>query len=151
MEFAVQACNASGCSPFSIASAAVTPQVLTVPGAPTGVVASTGNASATIAWTAPANNGGSPITSYTVTANPSALTMTVPATQTGVNFTGLTNGTTYSFTVRATNATGSSAPSLPSNAITPISPQGSDLSIIMSSPATVNAGAFVTVRHDSNQ
>ena len=144
VEFAVQACNASGCSPFSIASAVVTPQVLTVPGAPTGVVASNGNASATIAWTAPANNGGSLITSYTVTANPSALTMTVPATQTGVNFTGLTNGTTYSFTVRATNATGSSAPSLPSNAITPISPQGSDLSIIMSSPATVNAGAFVT-------
>lgn len=144
VEFAVQACNASGCSPFSIASAVVTPQVLTVPGAPTGVVASVGNASATIAWTAPANNGGSAITSYTVTANPSALAVTVPATQTGINFTGLTNGTTYSFTVRATNATGSSAPSLPSNAVTPISPQGADIAITMSSPGSVNAGAFVT-------
>jgi uncharacterized repeat protein (TIGR01451 family) len=108
------------------------------------VVATVGNASATIAWTAPANNGGSPITSYTVTASPSALAVTVPATQTGINFTGLTNGTTYSFTVRATNATGNSAPSLPSNAVTPISPQGADIAITMSSPASVNAGAFVT-------
>jgi uncharacterized repeat protein (TIGR01451 family) len=144
VEFTVQACNSSGCSPFSIASAVVTPQVLTVPGAPTGVVASNGNASATIAWNVPTNAGGSTITSYTITASPSALAMTVPATQTGVNFTGLTNGTTYSFTVRATNAVGSSTPSLPSNAVTPISPQGSDIAITMSSPVTVNAGAFVT-------
>jgi uncharacterized repeat protein (TIGR01451 family) len=144
VEFTVQACNASGCSPFSIASAAVTPQVLTVPGAPTGLVASNGNASATLAWTPPANNGGSTITSYTVTSTPGALKLTVPATQTGVNFTGLTNGTTYFFTVHATNATGSSTESLPSNAVTPVSPQGTDLAITMTSPATANAGSFLT-------
>jgi uncharacterized repeat protein (TIGR01451 family) len=144
VEFTVQACNSSGCSPFSVASAPVTPQVLTVPGAPIGMVASGGNASATLAWTAPANIGGSPLLSYTVTSNPGALKITVPATQTGVNFTGLTNGTTYNFTVHATNAVGNSLESLPSNAITPASPQGSDLAILMSSPASVNAGAFVT-------
>jgi uncharacterized repeat protein (TIGR01451 family) len=144
VEFAVQACNASGCSPFSIASIPVTPQALTVPGAPSGVVASSGNASSAIAWTAPANNGGSQILSYTVTSKPGALTVTVPATQTGVNFTGLTNGTTYTFTVHATNATGNSAESAPSNAVTLVAPQGADLAITMSSPATVNAGAFVT-------
>jgi uncharacterized repeat protein (TIGR01451 family) len=142
--FAVQACNASGCSPFSIPSAAVTPQVLTVPGTPTGLVASNGNASAALAWTAPANSGGTLITTYTVTATPGALKLTVPASQTGVNFTGLTNGTTYSFTIHATNAVGSGAESLPSNAVTPVSPQGADLAITMTSPATVNAGAFVT-------
>ena len=144
VEFVVQACNASGCSPFSIASALVTPQALTVPGAPTGLVASAGNASAQLAWTAPANNGGSTIVSYTVTSNPGALSVTVPATQTGVNFTGLTNGTTYNFSVHATNATGNSAESLPSNAVTPIAPTGTDLGITMSSPVTVNAGGFVT-------
>ncbi|MGC2697440.1 MAG: fibronectin type III domain-containing protein [Candidatus Angelobacter sp.] len=144
VEFVVQACNASGCSPFSIPSAVVTPQALTVPGAPTGVVATVGNASATIAWTAPANNGGSQITSYTITSNPSGLKMTVPATQTGVNFTGLTNGLTYVFTVHATNATGNSLESLPSNAVSPISPLTTDLGMAMTSPATANAGAFVT-------
>ena len=144
IEFVVQACNASGCSPFSIASAAVTPQALTVPGAPTGVVAGGGNASAQLAWTAPVNSGGSTIVSYTVTATPGALTMTVPATQTGVNFTGLNNGTTYSFTVHATNVTGNSAESLPSNAVALVAPVGADLAITMTSPATVNAGAFVT-------
>ncbi|HVG91364.1 MAG TPA: fibronectin type III domain-containing protein, partial [Alphaproteobacteria bacterium] len=144
IEFAVQACNASGCSPFSVASAVVTPQALTVPGAPTGLVASAGNASAQLAWTAPANNGGSKIVSYTVTSNPGALSVTVPATQSGVNFTGLTNGTTYSFSVHATNSTGNSAESAPSNTVMPTAPTGTDLGITMISPASVNAGGFVT-------
>ncbi len=108
------------------------------------MVTSNGNAAATLAWTPPANNGGSPILSYTVTSTPGALKVTVPATQTGVNFTGLTNGTTYFFTVHATNATGSSSESLPSNTVTPISPQGADLAITVTSPASANSGAFVT-------
>jgi uncharacterized repeat protein (TIGR01451 family) len=144
VEFVVQACNASGCSPFSAPSAVVTPQPLTVPDAPTGVVASAGNKSATIAWTAPANTGGSPLISYTITANPGALVLTVPATQTGANFTGLTNGTSYTFTVHATNATGNSVESLPSNAVTLLVVQAVDLAISMTSPASVNAGSFVT-------
>jgi large repetitive protein len=81
VEFVVQACNASGCSPFSVSSAVVTPQALTVPGPPTGLVATGGcNASAQMAWTAPASNGSSPIVSYTVTSTPGGLTTTVPAT-----------------------------------------------------------------------
>jgi uncharacterized repeat protein (TIGR01451 family) len=118
--------------------------VLTVPGTPVGLVASNGNASAALAWTAPASSGGSPITSYTVTSTPGALKVTVPATQTGVNFTGLTNGITYSFTVHATNAVGNGAESLPSNAVTPLSPLTTDIGITMTSPASANAGAFVT-------
>ena len=144
IEFVVQACNASGCSPFSAPSAVVTPQALTVPGAPIGVVASGGNKSATIAWTAPANTGGSQLISYTVTQTPGGATVTVPATQTGTNITGLLPGTTYSFTVHATNATGNSAESLPSNAVTIIVQQGADLGISMTSPASINAKALVT-------
>src|SRR6185437_15742651 len=144
VEFVVQACNASGCSPFSAPSSVVTPQALTVPGAPTGVVASAGNKTAAIAWTAPANTGGSPLISYTITANPGNLVLTVPATQTGANFTGLTNGNTYTFTVHATNATGNSVESLPSNPVTLLVVQAVDLAIAMTSPASVNAGSFVT-------
>ena len=148
LEFVVQACNASGCSPFSAPSNAVTPQALTVPGAPTGVVASALNASSQVAWSAPANNGGSPISSYTITALingvPSTIKATAPATATGAVITGLSNGTTYSFTVHATNSTGNSLESLPSNAVTPFVSNIADLSIAVSSPASVNAGSFIT-------
>jgi uncharacterized repeat protein (TIGR01451 family) len=46
--------------------------------------------------------------------------------------------------VHATNGVGSSIESLPSNAVAPVSPQGTDLAISMISPASTNAGAFVT-------
>ena len=69
----------------------------TVPGAPTSVVATAGNTSASVAFTIPANNGGSAITGYTVTSNPGSFTgmgSTSP-----INVTGLANGTAYTFTV----------------------------------------------------
>ena len=99
----------------------------TVPAAPTGVAATPGNGSATVTWTAPAN-GGSAITGYTVTpyvggVAQSALATTVtgnpPATSAAVS--GLTNGTTYTFTVSATNAVGTSVASAQSNAVVPTS------------------------------
>src|SRR5205085_4416224 len=43
----------------------------TVPGAPTGVHATTGDASAVVAWTAPASNGGSAISSWDIFVAPS--------------------------------------------------------------------------------
>ena len=89
----------------------MTPSAPTVPGAPTGVTATAGNGSATVSWTAPASNGGSAITSYTVTPfigstaqTPVTVTGSPPATSTTV--TGPTNGTAYTFTVSATNAIG---------------------------------------------
>lgn len=51
----------------------------TVPGAPTGVSAVAGNASATVSWSAPGSDGGSPITGYTVTSSPGAKTCTTSA------------------------------------------------------------------------
>jgi hypothetical protein len=120
--FTVTATNATGTSPASSPSNAVTPNNL--PGAPTGVTATAGNASATVSWTAPSNNGGSTITKYTVTPfigstaqTPVTVTGSPPATST--NVTGLTNGTSYTFTVTATNATGTGPASSPSNAVTP--------------------------------
>src|ERR1019366_7997496 len=62
--FTVTATNAAGSSLASSASAAVTP--LTVPGAPTAVTATPGNAQAVVSWVAPSSSGGSAITGYNV-------------------------------------------------------------------------------------
>ncbi|WP_234754091.1 fibronectin type III domain-containing protein [Arthrobacter ramosus] len=98
----------------------------TAPSAPTGVSATAGNASASVSWTAPAN-GGSPITSYAVTPStggtalaPVTVSGNPPATTATV--TGLSNGTAYTFTVTATNAVGTSAPSAASAPVTPTAP-----------------------------
>ncbi len=80
--FTVSATNANGAGPASAQSNAVTPGRTTVPGAPTGVTATAGDGSAQVSWTAPANNGGSPITSYTVTPYIGSAAQT-PVTVTG--------------------------------------------------------------------
>jgi len=127
--FRVQATNAAGTGAFSALSNAVTPAVITVPGAPTIGTAVAGNTTASVAWTPPASNGGSAITSFSVQViNPvtgaqiGALQPTTGATAgtaTSLVVTGLTNGTSYQFRVRALNAIGSSIPSGLSNTITP--------------------------------
>lgn len=104
--FTVKATNAVGTGPASSPSKAVTPA--TVPGAPTGVTAKAGNASATISFTAPASDGGSPIISYIVTSSPGGITASGPRSPIIVK--GLTNGTPYTFTVQATNKIGTGPP-----------------------------------------
>jgi hypothetical protein len=87
------------------------------PGAPTSVIATAGDASASVAFTAPASAGGSPITSYTVTSSPGSVTASGASSP--ITVTGLTNGTAYTFTVTATNAQGTGPASAASNSVTP--------------------------------
>ena len=77
-----------------------------------------GATSATVSWTAPSTGG--PVTSYKITPyigstaqTPKTVTGTPPATTTKV--TGLTTGTTYTFTVQAINANGAGPASAQSN------------------------------------
>ena len=116
--FTVTATNAKGTSVASAASNSVT--AATVPDAPTIGSATGGNASATVTFIAPANNGGSAITAYTVTSSPGGLTGT--GTTSPIVITGLTNGIAYSFTGTATNAAGTSVASAASNSVTPAIP-----------------------------
>ena len=113
-DFIVSAVNSAGQGPASSVASAMP---VSVPGAPTNVTATAGDGYASVSFTPPASNGGSPITSYTVTANPGGATTSGSSSPLTVS--GLADGTSYSFTVTATNALGTSAPSTASNSVTP--------------------------------
>jgi hypothetical protein len=117
--FRVIAANEGGTGPASDTSNAVIPGI---PTQPTGVLAVADDAKATVSWSLPTADGGSAITGYTVTPYIGAVaqTPTVVGAVTTTTVTGLTDGTTYTFTVAATNAIGTGAPSAASNAVTPI-------------------------------
>lgn len=87
--------------------------------APTGVTAAAGDASAKVTWSAPTSTGSFPVNSYQATATPGGQSCLVAAPALTCGVTGLTNGTTYTFKVRALNGAGWSADSEPSNAVTP--------------------------------
>ncbi|MBO2597336.1 tandem-95 repeat protein [Shewanella algae] len=91
--------------------------VPTVPGAPIIGTASALDGQAVVNFSAPASDGGSAITSYQVTSSPDGITASGANSPIGVA--GLTNGTSYTFTVQAINAVGTSSPSAPSNSVVP--------------------------------
>ncbi len=118
--FTVIATNPAGPSGASPASSAVTP--VTVPDAPTGVAGVSGNTQVVVSWLAPVSTGGSAISAYTVTASPGGQTCSWSSGTLSCIVTGLTNGTSYTFTVTATNQQGTSPASPASNAVTPTAP-----------------------------
>lgn len=127
-----------------------------VPGAPTASTATAGNTQATVTFTPPVSNGGAAITGYTLTASPGGATTTGAGSP--ITMTGLTNGTSYTFTVSATNSVGTGAPSAASNAVTPSVPpnnlpvitQGAATSVAMSEDGAPTAFALTLTATDSD-
>jgi uncharacterized protein (TIGR02145 family) len=108
-----------------------------------------------VAFTAPVSNGGSVITSYTATSSPGGFSGTLNQAGSGtITVTGLTPGTSYTFTVVATNAAGNSVASSPSGAVTPFTVPGAptspvatagnaQASVAFTAPAS-NGGSAIT-------
>jgi|GEM_PF-6749818 len=117
--------NADQGGDASVAAAATVSRSFTViavvPDAPTIGAVIAGDGQVSVAFTVPVINGGATITSYTVTSNPDAQTAT--GTSSPITVSGLTNGTAYTFTVRATSYAGTSGASAASGSMTPIMPQ----------------------------
>ena len=91
-----------------------------IPGTVTGVAASAGNANAVVFFTPPNYLGKGTVT-YSVTSNP--VTTTIIFSASGETFTGLSNGTSYTFVVRTlTDYSVYSEPSTASSAVTPAAP-----------------------------
>ena len=148
--FTVAAANANGAGlPSAPSVNGATPTG--PPSAPTNVVAAPGNTNATVSFTPPATNGGLTITSYTVVSTPGGVTAVGSGSP--IVVAQLTNATSYTFTVKATNAAGS-ATSAASNAVVPATVPGAPritavaassgkVTVTFSAPAS-NGGSAIT-------
>ena len=99
----------------------ITP-VVTVPGAPSIGAVTAGNASASVAFSAPTSDGGASITAYTATCVAGSVRSTGTAAASPVAVTGLTNGLTYSCSITASNSVGA-GPSSAAVSVTPTAGQ----------------------------
>jgi hypothetical protein len=100
------------------------------PGAPTITSATPGAGQATLAFTAPASNGGSPISGYRATCG----TLSATGAASPLVVTGLTNGTAYNCSVTATNAVGTG----PASAVASVTPSFN----VFSGPSTTGSGTI---------
>ena len=114
--FSVKARNGMGLSPALISNSASTlaASVASAPTSPTATTAS--QTTISVGFTAPTNNGGSPITSYTATSSPGGVQTS--ASSSPILVTGLSPATAYTFTVKANNSVGASLASVASNSAT---------------------------------
>jgi hypothetical protein len=120
-------------------------QPLQVANAPTIGAATAGDTSASVAFTAPANVGGSAISAYYAVSNPDRVT--VSGASSPINVTGLTNGTAYTFSVWALNTYG---PSPFSGASGSVTPAAATRGVFAGGSSTTNVIDYVTINSAGN-
>ncbi|MES2298802.1 MAG: YHYH protein [Pseudomonadota bacterium] len=116
-----------------------------VPGTPTIGAGSAGIGSATVAFTAPASNGGSAVTGYTASCVGAGYTFSATGSASPITVRSLTNGTTYACSVKATNLVGSGLASAAVN-VTPSASAGTLTGSVLCpySASTFNAALGLT-------
>ncbi|MEN9876713.1 MAG: hypothetical protein RLZZ529_1710 [Bacteroidota bacterium] len=136
----------NGTTATATATVAFTAPSATTPSAPTITTITNSSGTATINFTAPTSNGGSAITNYEYTTDGGTTwTAFSPVTTSSpVTVSGLTNGTTYPFQLRAVNAIGPGAASNilsntpTANMIPTISSISNQIACSTGTPASVN-------------
>lgn len=118
------------------------PALAATAGPPTAVVASARDSLASVSFAPPSSDGGSPITSYTVTASPGG--MTASGASSPIVISGLTDGVPYTFTVTAVNASGPGTPSSPSPPVTPLAPPAATTDPVILGTPEVGQTLFAT-------
>jgi hypothetical protein len=107
----------------------------TAPGVPTIGTATAGNTTVSVAFSPPGSNGGSAITSYTVTCGARSMS----GSTSPITVTGLANGVAVTCTVLATNAVGNSSASAASNSVTPATvPSAPTIGVVTAGSGTVS-------------
>jgi fibronectin type 3 domain-containing protein len=119
--YTVAAVNGVGAGPQSSEANATPQAAVTVPSAPQGLTATGSNTAVQLSWSAPASNGSAAVTSYniyrsTTTGGEGSTPLKTGVTGTSFTDTGLTNGTTYYYTVAAVNSAGTGPQSSEANA-----------------------------------
>jgi titin len=106
----------------SVASATVNGSPVTIPGKPTISAVEPGSNSVLVRWRAPSATGGASVTNYTVVASPGGNSCSTSGAVLYCTVTGLDNGTSYAFTVTATNSAGTGSASASYNGVPAASP-----------------------------
>ncbi len=138
----VSANSAGGAGPYS---SIVTATPRTVPGAPQALAVAVGDSGLDVEWSAPASNGGSSLTGYTITVANGATTVytsTVSSATENELVTGLDNGVSYTVSVTATNVAGSGPAA--SNSGTPLGPPSAPLNLALTPGTTSFTAAWDT-------
>jgi hypothetical protein len=122
------------------AATATATVTLGLPGSPTVLPGAPGNSQAVLTWTAPVSGGS--VASYSVFRGTLAGGESTTALATGITGTSYTdstavNGTSYYYTIKAVNSTGSS---LASSEAGPYTPSSGTLTLTESAPAVADGG-----------
>jgi hypothetical protein len=147
--FTVVPMSGAGWGTPSQPSNTVRPLAPRMPSAPVDVTATAGDTTADVSWSPPTDPGSGAVLEYRVTSTPSGGQCVTSGR--ACLIAGLTNGTSYRFTVEARNTVGWGSPSSPSNAVTPQAPRlaitasrdGRSV-LVAGSSAGVRAGTPVT-------